>query len=73
MISAINGYQEQAILFDSHLNAGAVPRIDGGFSPFGNIMPENENDKILREKFANWKKVFPQKVLRADALLSKAE
>ena len=37
------------------------------------IIPENENDKILREKFKKWKNVYPGKVLRADTLLSKAE
>ena len=71
MISAINGYQEQVIL-DSYA-VGPQPRIDSGIYPMDEVTPENENDRILREKFKKWRNVYPGMVLRADTLLSKAE
>ena len=71
MLSAINGFQEQVIL-DSYA-VGPQVRIDPAIHPFDEVIPENENDRILREKFKKWRNVFPGMVSRADTLLSKAE
>ena len=72
MISAIDGYQEQAIL-DSFGIAQPIPDIR--ILPTDTYVPQNSNDRdrIINKMLFEWTRAFPQKVNRADVLLTKYE